>query len=348
MERPVLSIYIATYNRKNILLHLVQHLLSFRSKDFNVFVLDDCSEDGTVEALREINDSRLQILVNEQRVGCNINGAMPNWFKLAEVCNGIFSFHLNDRDCIDLEGLQRLIEFLKKNQELAGGVCDLHREYTIYSPEDAFLNIPYNAIHPTGIIFNTHDFHQIVERKSFYTKEKSYIHPHDLILGKLCEMGALFCFEKIWSLADQSSFKENKSFLYKKGNIHTAWFSPTERLKEYSLFLHAIKDAPFSMNNKKQKILQISKHYLFYCTLNYRFFLNDPGQVAHYGIIPEKISFWQMNCTKREYIRKTLILQERLGFKINKIKYYIIMNNYFFMMYLGMPIWKLIKKIREK
>lgn len=39
MERPVLSIYIATYNRKNILLHLVQHLLSFRSKDFNVFVL---------------------------------------------------------------------------------------------------------------------------------------------------------------------------------------------------------------------------------------------------------------------------------------------------------------------
>ena len=41
---------------------------------------------------------------------------------------------------------------------------------------------------------------------------------------------------------------------------------------------------------KKKKAIQIAKRYLFYCTLNYAFFISDAGQTAHYGIEPKKLS----------------------------------------------------------
>lgn len=49
-ERPILSIFIATYNRKEILLDKIRSLLDIKSDDFNVLVLDDMSTDGTVDA----------------------------------------------------------------------------------------------------------------------------------------------------------------------------------------------------------------------------------------------------------------------------------------------------------
>lgn len=348
MEQPILSIYIATYNRKEILLTSVKKLLSLSSDEFDIYILDDQSNDGTMDALAELNDIRVHVYCNEQRVGCHKDGVMPNWLKLAEVCDGIFSFHLNDRDYIDLDGLRRLIVFLKEHQNLVGGVCNLQKGYKIYSSQQSFLAIPYNAIHPTGVIFNTNYFHKIPNRDSLYTKEKSYIHPHDLVLGKLCEMGKLFEFEKIWSLAGQESFKANKSFLYKKGDTSTSWFSPGERIKEYELFLKAIEALNFDDSSKTQKVFQISKHYLFYCTLNYAYFLSDPGQAAHYGLEPQKLSFWQMNKVKKQYIYRSLKIQKECNLNLPEIPYHIYMNLYFLTIYLGKPVWNLLKKITKR
>ena len=101
MEQPILSIYIATYNRKEILLASVKKLLSLSSDEFDIYILDDQSNDGTMDALAELNDVRVHVYCNEQRVGCHKDGVMPNWLKLAELCDGVFSFHLNDRDYID-------------------------------------------------------------------------------------------------------------------------------------------------------------------------------------------------------------------------------------------------------
>lgn len=49
-ERPILSIFIAIYNRKEILLHKIRSLLEIKSDDFDILVLDDMSTDGTVDA----------------------------------------------------------------------------------------------------------------------------------------------------------------------------------------------------------------------------------------------------------------------------------------------------------
>ena len=66
-ERPILSIFIATYNRKEILLDKIRSLLEIKSDDFDILVLDDMSTDGTVDALKSVNDSRIRVSQNKER-----------------------------------------------------------------------------------------------------------------------------------------------------------------------------------------------------------------------------------------------------------------------------------------
>lgn len=124
-ERPILSIFIATYNRKEILLDKIRSLLDIKSDDFNVLVLDDMSTDGTVDALKNIDDSRIRVIRNKERNGTMKDGVMQNWYRLLEMCDGQFAFHLNDRDLIDTKGLADLIAFLKDHPTVTGGLCNI-------------------------------------------------------------------------------------------------------------------------------------------------------------------------------------------------------------------------------
>ena len=124
-ERPILSIFIATYNRKEILLDKIRGLLEIKSDDFDVLVLDDMSTDGTVDALKNIDDTRIRIFQNKERNGTMEDGVMQNWYRLLEMCDGQFAFHLNDRDLIDTKGLADLIAFLKDHPTVTGGLCNM-------------------------------------------------------------------------------------------------------------------------------------------------------------------------------------------------------------------------------
>lgn len=124
-ERPILSIFIATYNRKEILLGKIRSLLEIKSDDFDILVLDDMSTDGTVDALKSINDSRIRVSQNKERNGTLKDGVMQNWYRLLEMCDGQFAFHLNDRDLIDTEGIADLIAFLKDHPTVTGGLCNI-------------------------------------------------------------------------------------------------------------------------------------------------------------------------------------------------------------------------------
>ena len=124
-ERPILSIFIATYNRKEILLDKIRSLLEIKSDDFDILVLDDMSTDGTVDALKSINDSRIRVSQNKERNGTLKDGVMQNWYRLLEMCDGQFAFLLNDRDLIDTEGMADLIAFLKDHPTVTGGLCNI-------------------------------------------------------------------------------------------------------------------------------------------------------------------------------------------------------------------------------
>lgn len=62
---------------------------------------------------------------NKERCGTKKDGVMQNWYRLLEMCDGCFSFHLNNRDLIDTTGLMDLISFLKIYPTVTGGICNI-------------------------------------------------------------------------------------------------------------------------------------------------------------------------------------------------------------------------------
>lgn len=340
-----LSIYIATYNRKEILKKKIDKILEINSNDFDVWILDDCSDDGTSEMLSSVADKRLHCIRNKERVGIQKDGVMPNWYKLLEVCDGRFALHLNDRDVFYTEKLIDLIEFLKNHWDYTGGICDSFSGIKYYiSPEEALLAVPYRASHPTGIVFRTDLYRTISDRKRYFEKETSYIHPHDLVLGKLSECGKMFSYYKIFQLADTKSFANNKSFYYNKGTERTSWFAPAERLKEFQMFIRHLKSLPFSNQIKEQKSIEVAKAYLYFCTFNYKYYITDLGQTQHYGI--EKQSFGKrklISCAE-EFIEKSSDILHEQKLLQNVSWYKIRMKAYFYAVYIMKPLWDIYKK----
>jgi len=346
MSRDVLlSIYIATYNRLSIINDKIRNILKLESEDFDIWVLDDCSDDGTYEELKKINDTRLHILRNKSRKGCLKDGAMTNWYRLLEECDGLFMLHLNDRDVLHGDVLFDFIRFLKNHKDYSGGICDSYSGVKIYeSPEESLLSIPYRAVHPTGVVFRTDLYRSILRREEYFTKERSYIHPHDLVLGDLSRYGKMFEFYKIYNLADTNSFANNRSFLYKRGSEHTSWFSPEERTKEFELFIIHLSGLDFKEAIKKQKALKIAKSYLYYCTFNYMFYVTDPGQTQHYGIEPQKITGKDLFREMKKYILKSGAILKQNNLIDDVVSYQMKLTSYFWMIYIGKPLWDLYKK----
>ena len=187
----ILSIFIATYNRKEIVVNKIKELLRIQSKELDIFVLDDVSGDGTTDALKQIKDLRLHIGTNSERVGILKDGAMPNWYHL-------------------------LLQVLLINKEL-----------------------------------------------------------------------------------------------------------------------------------KRAKVVQIAKRYLFYCTLNYAFFISDAGQTAHYGIEPMKLTRKKLFAIMQRFVDESYRILQEYGMGDKERKYKATLISYFWAIYFGKPVWDKIKQFRS-
>ena len=207
---------------------------------------------------------------------------------------------------------------------------------------------PYFGSHPTGIVFNVAEYRLIKDRQEMYTREAAYIHPHDLILGKLAEYGEMFQYRTIWSLANEESFASNKSFLYKQGSISDAWFAPSERTKEFELFVNAISKSPFSDEIKRAKGKQIAKRYLFYCTLNYAFYISNPGMCGHYGIEPKILKRAEIASEMKNFISKSYDILSAASMIDGQSTYKAEMTTYFWAIYAAKPIWDKVKTVIRK
>ena len=68
---PMFSVVIPTYNRKPELLKAIDSVLNQSFGDFEIVVVDDGSDDGTQEALANLNEPRIKYVKHEKRSGAN-------------------------------------------------------------------------------------------------------------------------------------------------------------------------------------------------------------------------------------------------------------------------------------
>ncbi|MBX6394876.1 MAG: glycosyltransferase family 2 protein [Alicyclobacillaceae bacterium] len=66
---PRVSVIIPTYNVEPYIGRAIQSVLSQSFRDFEIIVVDDCSQDGTVRVAQAFHDPRIRVFVNDRNRG---------------------------------------------------------------------------------------------------------------------------------------------------------------------------------------------------------------------------------------------------------------------------------------
>lgn len=107
---------VVTYNRKEMLLKCIEHLLQLQSAKCNILIIDNASTDGTNEALKNLIDSNSIIYCN---TGSNLGGAGGFQFGMIEALKRGYKYlWLMDDDVFPEP--DSLDELLNADRELDG------------------------------------------------------------------------------------------------------------------------------------------------------------------------------------------------------------------------------------
>lgn len=109
------SIGIPTINRSELALRAIRSVLAQTYRDIELIVSDDASTDDTVERIREIDDPRLIVFVQKQRLGL-----VGNFDFCLRHASGEFFLLLGDDDVLLPTAIERLSEpFLRQAASVA-------------------------------------------------------------------------------------------------------------------------------------------------------------------------------------------------------------------------------------
>jgi len=64
-----ISVCMASYNGQDYIIRQLISILEQLDDDDEVIIVDDCSKDGTVEVVKQLNDSRIKIFINDKNRG---------------------------------------------------------------------------------------------------------------------------------------------------------------------------------------------------------------------------------------------------------------------------------------
>lgn len=109
--RPLVSVCIPTYNGGVLLRAAVDSVLAQTWADFELIVIDDCSNDGSMDYLQDIRDARLRCIRNERNLGPE-----GNWNRcLAEARGSLFKLLPHD-DLLAPECLAQQVSVLQADE----------------------------------------------------------------------------------------------------------------------------------------------------------------------------------------------------------------------------------------
>ena len=69
-QRPLVSVIIPVYNRRNIVMKAIDSVLSKSYDNFELIIVDNASTDGTVELLKEIEHEKIRVFFHSENKDC--------------------------------------------------------------------------------------------------------------------------------------------------------------------------------------------------------------------------------------------------------------------------------------
>lgn len=139
-DKPLVTVYIPTYNRVELLKRAVESVRNQTYKNIEIIIVDDCSQDDTALYLEEIarQDSRISYYLKEKNSGAcaSRNIAINN-------AQGEYITGLDDDDIFLPERVEIFIKYSKKYDMsktiLFSGYSDIERDITLKTRVRLFL-----------------------------------------------------------------------------------------------------------------------------------------------------------------------------------------------------------------
>lgn len=111
---PVISVVIPSFNHEQFVRETLSSVLGQTFQDFEIVITDDGSSDGTVEAIREFSDPRIDLHAFKKNKGAVV--ALNSSIRRSR---GEFICYLSSDDKFLPGKLEQQVDFLKKNHEPA-------------------------------------------------------------------------------------------------------------------------------------------------------------------------------------------------------------------------------------
>jgi glycosyltransferase involved in cell wall biosynthesis len=120
MKHPKVSVIVPSYNHRAFLAQRLDSILNQTFRDFEVFILDDASSDGSHSVLaRYYGKPRVRIIVNSQNSG----SAFRQWDHGICLARGEYVWIAESDDCADPRFLEVLVPLLDSDASLGLAYC---------------------------------------------------------------------------------------------------------------------------------------------------------------------------------------------------------------------------------
>lgn len=294
MKKNILSICIASYNRKDIIIQDIKSYLTIDDTRFVITVQDDLSNDGTYEELLKIQDKRLIIRRNKTNLGAlqNAKAALDNHE------DSYFVLNLNDKDCLNPKMISTFLDYLEKDMPYYGYV-DLRNNVPfsvtrIRQGKEALQKLSYLCKHPSGFFWRSDLFHEEINRNYYKNLPPRFDYQFDLLYAHFSVRypGVIVYLPLIINSMMRPELSGAKSYSYTEENLY---YGTNKRLETYELFLRDINDLEIDNTTKKQIQFCITKRTAGFVTNVLRLFLQHTDVCDHYNLKPRKVKFSEMN-----------------------------------------------------
>jgi glycosyltransferase involved in cell wall biosynthesis len=299
MSKILLNICIPTYNRCEIVLRLVKHLLTLDSNNFKIVVLDNNSTDNTVDQLESINDERL--IIQKSRI---IISGSKNTIKALTVYGARYNLLLIDRDFVSIVMIIYLMDYLKKNSDVSAGKITFG-EYSLskvvrYNDKYNFIlnvfkdNIPS---HPSGWFISDETIESLFEISEDLLSFKftDLIYPHIYLLSHtdLIQFAHIKFrepnYESILTIIEKNMSEVKSGFIRYENEI--TFVESKYLFSEVDKYNYLINHLTSSSITKKLLRLRIYHWVLFASTIKAKILYNNELYFKHYNSISKKIKF---------------------------------------------------------
>ena len=317
MPKRLPTICIPTYNRKNVLIDELMQYLSIKDDRYYIKIHDNCSNDGTIEALKEINDERLLLHFNEHNIG-----SVPNWMDSLCNCPSEYVLFVLDKDLVNIKELPSFLNYLETSKPSFGYInLDISKSGNDIITEPGYNNVKvmcYLDKHPSGYYYNTDVFNEAYNHPLFQKIDKMFIFPFEVLNGVISlKYPSTIIFKPLIINAAIREKKDTRTLSFNESNI---WFGEPKRFLEFSYYLDNVLNLDLCKKDKSRLSLLVLKHAVGHVTFSLKNMLRNEEACYHYYVNCRKVTIGEMLANACKFIRYYYSYSNKVLSTVNIVK----------------------------